>query len=114
MSNTVLGLRKKQQLTLTPRLQQSVKLLQLSALECVQELHQAIAQNPFLEEAGEADGEGSDGSGRKRAASWISRARAAAAPATMPRTGPSGPPRRRRCAIRCTSSCCCSGSPSAT
>jgi len=53
MSNTVLGLRLKQQLTLTPRLQQSVKLLQLSALECVQELHQAITQNPFLEESGE-------------------------------------------------------------
>src|SRR3569833_891442 len=51
MSNAVLGLRLKQQLTLTPRLQQSVKLVQLSALECVQELHQAIAQNPFLEES---------------------------------------------------------------
>jgi RNA polymerase sigma-54 factor len=50
MTNAALGLRLKQQLTLTPRLQQSVKLLQLSALECVQELHQAIAQNPFLEE----------------------------------------------------------------
>jgi len=48
-----MGLRLKQQLTLTPRLQQSVKLLQLSALECVQELHQAIAQNPFLEESAE-------------------------------------------------------------
>ena len=54
MTNAVLGLRLKQQLTLTPRLQQSVKLLQLSALECVQELHQAIAQNPFLEESPEA------------------------------------------------------------
>ncbi len=54
MSNAVMGLRLKQQLTLTPRLQQSVKLLQLSALECVQELHQAIAQNPFLEENAEA------------------------------------------------------------
>jgi RNA polymerase sigma-54 factor len=56
MSNAIMGLRMKQQLTLTPRLQQSVKLLQLSALECVQELHQAIAQNPFLEEAAELDG----------------------------------------------------------
>jgi RNA polymerase sigma-54 factor len=56
MSNGILGLRLKQQLTLTPRLQQSVKLLQLSALECVQELHQAIAQNPFLEEAADTDG----------------------------------------------------------
>jgi RNA polymerase sigma-54 factor len=54
MTNAVLGLRLKQQLTLTPRLQQSVKLLQLSALECVQELHQAIAENPFLEEVTEA------------------------------------------------------------
>ena len=50
MTQAGLGLRLKQQLTLTPRLQQSVKLLQLSALECVQELNQAIAQNPFLEE----------------------------------------------------------------
>jgi RNA polymerase sigma-54 factor len=53
MSNAVMGLRMKQQLTLTPRLQQSVKLLQLSALECVQELHQAISQNPFLEDSAE-------------------------------------------------------------
>ena len=54
MSQAGLGLRLKQQLTLTPRLQQSVKLLQLSALECVQELNQAIAQNPFLEEPSES------------------------------------------------------------
>lgn len=69
MSNVALGLRLKQQLTLTPRLQQSVKLLQLSALECMQELHQAIAQNPFLEESVEStdarsereEGAGEDG-----------------------------------------------------
>ncbi len=66
MTNAILGLRMKQQLTLTPRLQQSVKLLQLSALECVQELHQAISQNPFLEEVadgadGRAQGEEADG-----------------------------------------------------
>lgn len=60
MSNAVLGLRLKQQLTLTPRLQQSVKLLQLSALECVQELHQAIAQNPFLEDCLETQDSRSD------------------------------------------------------
>jgi RNA polymerase sigma-54 factor len=75
MSNAVLGLRIKQQLTLTPRLQQSVKLLQLSALECVQELHQAITQNPFLEETADtADSrsqnaeEGADGSESSEAA----------------------------------------------
>ena len=57
MSNAVLGLRLRQQLTLTPRLQQSVKLLQLSAPECVQELQRALTQNPFLEEIPEsADG----------------------------------------------------------
>ncbi|MGB6450009.1 MAG: RNA polymerase factor sigma-54 [Steroidobacteraceae bacterium] len=59
MTHAVMGLRLKQQLTLTPRLQQSVKLLQLSALECVQELNQAIAQNPFLEEALESADAGS-------------------------------------------------------
>ncbi len=62
MSNAVMGLRLKQQLTLTPRLQQSVKLLQLSALECVQELHQAMSQNPFLEEAVEREARAEDGS----------------------------------------------------
>ena len=50
MFNALIGLRLKQQLALTPRLQQSVKLLQLSALDCVQELHQAMALNPFLED----------------------------------------------------------------
>jgi RNA polymerase sigma-54 factor len=74
MSNAVLGLRIKQQLTLTPRLQQSVKLLQLSAVECVQELHQAITQNPFLEETADTDSrsqsaeEGSDSSETSEAA----------------------------------------------
>src|SRR5580692_4381203 len=53
MSNAVMGLRLKQQLALTPRLQQSVKLLQLSALDCVRELNQAMALNPFLEEVTE-------------------------------------------------------------
>jgi len=59
MLNAVVGLRLKQQMALTPRLQQSVKLLQLSALDCVQELHQAMALNPFLEEitdTADADG----------------------------------------------------------
>ncbi len=65
MTNASLGLRLKQQITLTPRLQQSVKLLQLSALDCVQELHQAIAQNPFLEDVVEtadapAEADGAD------------------------------------------------------
>lgn len=44
------NLRVTQNLTLTPRLQQSVKLLQLSSLELAQELQHALANNPFLEE----------------------------------------------------------------
>jgi RNA polymerase sigma-54 factor len=74
MSNAVLGLRLKQQLTLTPRLQQSVKLLQLSALECVQELHQAIAQNPFLEESAESAEAADSREEREEAAEDSSRA----------------------------------------
>ena len=74
MSNAVLGLRLKQQLTLTPRLQQSVKLLQLSALECVQELHQAIAQNPFLEESAESAEASDSRSEREEASEESSRA----------------------------------------
>ncbi len=74
MSNAVLGLRLKQQLTLTPRLQQSVKLLQLSALECVQELHQAIAQNPFLEESAEGAESPDSRAEREEAADDSSRA----------------------------------------
>jgi RNA polymerase sigma-54 factor len=60
MLNAVIGLRLKQQLALTPRLQQSVKLLQLSTLDCVQELHQAMALNPFLEEITEESGSDGD------------------------------------------------------
>jgi RNA polymerase sigma-54 factor len=44
-----LELRAKQTLALTPRLQQSVRLLQLSSLEFQQELRNALDTNPFLE-----------------------------------------------------------------
>ncbi|HXZ10366.1 MAG TPA: RNA polymerase factor sigma-54, partial [Paraburkholderia sp.] len=42
-------LRARQSLALTPRLQQSVRLLQLSSLEFQQELRTALDTNPFLE-----------------------------------------------------------------
>jgi RNA polymerase sigma-54 factor len=42
-------LRTRQSLALTPRLQQSVRLLQLSSLEFQQELRTALDTNPFLE-----------------------------------------------------------------
>ena len=50
-----LQLRTAQGLALTPQLQQSIRLLQLSTQELQQELQQALAENPFLELADEAD-----------------------------------------------------------
>jgi RNA polymerase sigma-54 factor len=47
-------LQTRQQTTLTPRLQQSVKLLQMSTLDFSKEVAEAIANNPFLDEQEEA------------------------------------------------------------
>ena len=47
--STGLHLRTTQTLALTPQLQQSIRLLQLSTLELQQELEQMLAENPFLE-----------------------------------------------------------------
>ena len=44
-----LSLRTSQHLSLTPQLQQSIRLLQLSTLELTQEVEQALDENPFLE-----------------------------------------------------------------
>lgn len=53
-------LRAKQQMSLTPRLQQSLKLLQMSTLDFSQEVAQAIATNPFLEEPESAAADAED------------------------------------------------------
>lgn len=60
-----------QQLTMTPQLQQAIRLLQLSTLDLQQEIHQALESNPMLElvEDGDtdtdlvdySDGEGTSG-----------------------------------------------------
>ncbi|EHK64425.1 RNA polymerase factor sigma-54 [Achromobacter arsenitoxydans] len=50
-------LRMRQQMTLAPRLQQSVKLLQMSALEFTTAVQQALASNPFLEDPDEQEPE---------------------------------------------------------
>lgn len=57
MTRPSLELRPGQHLTLTPQLQQSIRLLQLSTLELEAELSQALADNPLLErdEEGESD-----------------------------------------------------------
>ncbi len=44
-----LSLRVSQHLALTPQLQQSIRLLQLSTLELSQEIEQMLEANPFLE-----------------------------------------------------------------
>ncbi|MFZ4758274.1 MAG: RNA polymerase factor sigma-54, partial [Burkholderiaceae bacterium] len=50
-----LQLRLSQQLALTPQLQQSIRLLQLSTLELNQELEQILAENPLLERLDDPD-----------------------------------------------------------
>src|SRR3954470_23410488 len=48
-----IALRLRQHLTLTPQVQQALRLLQMSALEFQQEMDEALAANPFLEENSE-------------------------------------------------------------
>src|SRR5512138_1234389 len=40
----------RQQQTLSPRLQHAVRLLQMSSLDFVRELHDVVGRNPFLEQ----------------------------------------------------------------
>ncbi|MDP5238487.1 RNA polymerase factor sigma-54 [Uliginosibacterium sp. 31-16] len=54
-----LQLRFSQQLALTPQLQQSIKLLQLSTLELNQEIERILLENPMLEREGGEEEEGS-------------------------------------------------------
>ena len=44
-----LQLRMGQQLTMTPQLQQAIRLLQLSTLDLQQEIQEALESNPLLE-----------------------------------------------------------------
>ena len=44
-----LQLKMNQQLTMTPQLQQAIRLLQLSTLDLQQEIQQALDSNPLLE-----------------------------------------------------------------
>ncbi len=48
--SNALRVEQRQHQTLTPRLQQAVRLLQLSSLDFAQEVQQALDSNPFLEE----------------------------------------------------------------
>ncbi len=51
------SLKLSQQLVMTPQLQQSIKLLQLSRLELVETINQEMLENPLLEEADEPSSE---------------------------------------------------------
>lgn len=66
MSRPALELRPGQHLTLTPQLQQSIRLLQLSTLDLEMEISQALADNPLLERTDGGDG-ANDGSGESLA-----------------------------------------------
>src|SRR5947207_3357850 len=50
-----IALRLRQHLTLTPQVQQALRLLQMSALEFAQEMEQALSANPFLEDKDNVD-----------------------------------------------------------
>jgi RNA polymerase sigma-54 factor len=53
-----LQLRLGQQLTMTPQLQQAIRLLQLSTLDLQQEIQEALDNNPLLEEEHQSDTDG--------------------------------------------------------
>jgi RNA polymerase sigma-54 factor len=61
-----IALRLRQHLTLTPQVQQALRLLQMSALEFAQEMDQALTANPFLEENPEAPPAGASEPGDTR------------------------------------------------
>ncbi|KVU43598.1 RNA polymerase sigma-54 factor [Burkholderia ubonensis] len=56
--SVTLALQMRQHLALTPRLQQSLRLLQMSSLEFQQELRLALDRNPFLEDVRTDDDDG--------------------------------------------------------
>ncbi len=54
-----------QQLVMTPQLQQAIKLLQLSRLELVETVEQALMENPLLEERQHQEEPGGEGDGER-------------------------------------------------
>ncbi len=65
MRSLSINIERRQQQSLSPRLQQAVRLLQLSSLDFAQEVHDALGRNPFLE--GD-DGESDEGAAKEPAA----------------------------------------------
>jgi DNA-directed RNA polymerase specialized sigma54-like protein len=72
-----------QQLTMTPQLQQAIRLLQLSTMDLQQEIQEALGSNPLLEVAEEDEpGESRNGKLRRTSPTLLHRPRM-----TAPRTG---------------------------
>lgn len=61
MNAPVIRVEHRQHQTLTPRLQQAVRLLQLSSLDFAQELREVMGKNPFLEQEESTEGEQDEG-----------------------------------------------------
>ncbi len=78
-----LDLRIGQHLTITPQLQQAIRLLQLSALELEQEVREALEKNPLLEEEGGATEDGSDLNGEAQESAPADTAEAADEPSEI-------------------------------
>ncbi len=96
---TGVHLRLSQQLALTPQLQQSIRLLQLSTIELNQEIEQALQENPLLERDDDplsshlrlnADGSVLGPAAGQRAGAWPG----------VGRVGDRGRRRRRRLRVR--------------
>ncbi len=92
-----LSLRLSQHLALTPQLQQSIRLLQLSTVELNQELEQALAENPLLERdddplanAGRVKADGSIAGSEAPAANGDAEHGEAPAPAEAGESAPDG------------------------
>ena len=61
-----LQLKFSQQLTMTPQLQQAIRLLQLSTLDLKQEIQEALDSNPLLELDEQSDPNTQDANGESR------------------------------------------------
>ena len=105
-----IALRLRQHLTLTPQVQQALRLLQMSALEFAQEMEQALAANPFLEEnpATRADDAARDAAEQRRRGRRARRRPRPAAARRRARPGRMG--RRFRRAAYAAASTCASSS----
>lgn len=87
MAHAAQELRMRQQTLLAPRLQQSIRLLQMSALEFTTAVQDALATNPFLEDGEDAE----RGNGAATPAQETSHAAADGAAAEAPPEAPSEP-----------------------